>query len=465
MIKIKNIRTLCLICLVLAVLGLAGCYSAQYQYGYSGEIEHEPEPVAFDVNAAMLGSRFNRTTQLRQPTPEEAERYPQLTNLPTLYITFEYLTSIRSLTRGHHFLPGSYTLVKGDEGGFFNEPLNIKRRGAWSYSHAKRPYTVDLMTDTSWGGLPAASRWILIANWSDKSLMRNHVTFQLLRRVTDDWSPNSFFADVFINGRYEGTYLITDSIEIHENRLNLDIATEAVFEINAIFRCKSDYNCRDCIPLIDGRHHIIYKRPGGVLCAQARQRNLALFREFFAGMQTSLSLGYEAYSQFIDVPSFVNWYIVHELTKNFDSAFTASVYAFMKNGRLHMGPGWDYDTIFGNQEIGPPTNKLNPEGFWINSSPWFRRLMNDATFERLVQERWTELRQEGVFCEFFSELVDETAAHIAESAALNFEVWPCAISFHMRGPNRSHSHEAEIDYIRNWVARRVEWLDTQWYIG
>jgi hypothetical protein len=181
-------------------------------------------------------------------------------------------------------------------------------------------------------------------------------------------------------------------------------------------------------------------------------------------MQMSPSQGYEAYSQFIDVDSFINWYIVNEFTKNFDSAFTASCYNFLKNGKLHMGPIWDYDTPYGSQDIGPPVNKLNPEGFHVSSSPWFRRLMQDETFHRLVQERWTEIRDDGVF-DYFFQMMDAAAARISESAQLNFERWPCSMAFSLRPRHVSRfTHEGEIEYIQDWVNRRIAWLDTQWYL-
>ena len=453
MIKIKKIS---LICIVLVVLTLAGCYSV-----YIDSVSEEIEPVVFDVGAALLGSRFNQTPQLRQPTPEEAERYIQPTNLPALHITLEH-TPLRQINRDE-YVPGSYTFIFGDEGGFFNEPLTIKGRGAWSWSHPKRPYTVELFRETSWGGLPAATKWVMIGNWSDKSLLRNSITLQFAQWVSDDWAPATFFADVFVNGEYQGTYLITESIEIHENRLNLDRATEAIFEIEGTFR---HHDHSDCIEMLDGRNHIMFKRPRGALMPEARAQNLEKFREFFRLMQGSLSLGYEAYSQFINVPSFVNWYIINEFTKNFDSAFTASCYAFIQNGILHMGPAWDFDTCFGNQNIGPPMNKTDPAGFHVSTSPWFRRLMNDETFHRLVQERWTELRQNGVLDDFV-QLIDDTAAHIAESARLNFEVWPCALAFTMRYRHQgaTFTHEDEVEYLRNWIPARIAWLDTQWYIG
>ena len=438
--KFSMISTVCIAAAVL-IIGFTGC---AYEVA--------------DAKTVPVFAAFTQAPQIRLPTPEEAERFPQVTNLPVLYIELEYIP-LEDMTRDI-YVPGSYTFIFGEEGGIFNEPLTIKGRGAWSWSHNKRPYTIELFRETGWGGLPAATKWILIGNWTDKSLLRNYITLQLARRVSNDWAPNCFFADVFINGEYHGTYLITESIEIHRNRLDLDRATEAIFEIEAIRR----HQCHEwCIEIVGGVHHAIFKRPRGSVLPEVRQENLAGFRELFAEMQAALSEGYEAYSQFIDVPSFVNWYIVNEFTKNFDSGFTASCYVFLKNGKLHMGPAWDFDTPFGNQNVAS-IDKLNPVGYHVANSPWFSRLMRDETFFRLVRERWTELRREGVFDDFLL-MIDNKAEYIAESARLNFERWPCALAFTMRPPNVSvFTHEGEVEYLRNWVVLRIEWLDSVWYI-
>lgn len=390
--------------------------------------------------------------QINQPVPDENEKFRQLTNLPALYI--DVGMDFNKINK-NSYVTGLYTFVDGDKS-LYDRWLTIKGRGAWSWSHPKKPYTIELLTETSWGGLPEATKWVLIANWSDKSLIRNYITLKFARRINSDWSPDCFYADVFFNGKYNGVYLIAESIEIHKNRLDLDKNTEAVFEIEATYRCE---NHMYCIDVIGGENHLNYKRPKGKI----RDANFKWFENFFAEMQASLNKGYDAYSQFIDVKSFIDWYIVNELTKNFDSGFTSSCYVFYKNGKLHMGPVWDYDTPYGNQDIGPPVNKLNPEGYHVANSPWFSLLTRDDTFLQLLHARWTEIWREGVFDEFLK-TIDDAAVYISESAKLNFEKWSDALEFTMRPRRVSRfTHEGEIDYVRNWVIARIDWLDYEWY--
>ena len=443
------VKKIIIILIFTVILIFSGCAAEDY--------EEPAEEKTGSFGFTPVVRLFEQTPVLRRPTPEEAEKYPKLTNLPTLYIELEH-TLLRRLER--EYRPGMYTFVYSEDSGLYGEHLTIKRRGAWSYSHPKAPYTVELLRDTGWGGLPPASKWVLIANWTDKSLLRNYITLKLAGWLTDDFTPDCFFADLVVNGDYRGTYLITESIEIHENRLDLNRETEAVFEIEAVYR-HGEHS--ECINISGGDNHILYKRPAGSITSEHRARNLEKFRTFFEEMQFSLLRGYEAYSEYIDVDSFINWYIVNELTKNFDSAFTASCHCFLKDGKLHMGPSWDFDTPYGSQDIGPPVNKLNPEGFHVSSSPWFRLLTRDETFSRLLSERWTELRDMGVFDDFIK-MIDETAVYIAESAALNFEVWQDALEFTMR-PRRvsRYTHEGEIEYVRDWAAARINWFDSEWY--
>jgi len=217
--------------------------------------------------------------------------------------------------------------------------------------------------------------------------------------------------------------------------------------------------------MIGGQHHIWYKRPGvkASFSYDAKAANFEKFKGFFADMQASLNQGYDAYSQYIDVDSFVSWYVINEFCKNFDSAFTASCYAYMKDGRLYMGPVWDYHTAFGNQDIGPPVNKLDPAGYHVASSPWYRLLTADDDFIKLVRAKWTEMRDNGAF-ERIIDFIDETAEYLSESVPLNFERWPDALRYTLR-PRRiaRFTYDGEIEYLKNWIAARTEWLDGEWY--
>jgi hypothetical protein len=124
-----------------------------------------------------------------------------------------------------------------------------------------------------------------------------------------------------------------------------------------------------------------------------------------------------------------------------------------------MGPVWDYHTCYGSQEV---ATCINPEGYHVDGSPWYGRLTQDETFAALVRERWTRLRGDGVFDDFVKNLYD-TAGYITESRIKNFELWPDSMKDSgLRGKKSRYTYEDELDYLTDWIAKRITWLDGRW---
>lgn len=390
----------------------------------------------------------------RRPTPEEAEKYPLITNLPALYITTEYKMS--KITK-EQYLAAKYTLVYEDGSGIYDQPLLIKGRGNYQWGMPKKPYTIKLLKDTSLLGMKSAGKWNILGEYIDKTLLRNYLTFWLASAAGLEHTPECRFVDAVFNGKYNGNYLITESVQIHENRIDINKYSEALFEIEAIYR-HEDHEY--CIEMIDGYIHIMYKKPEEEdLYYGQKQKNLEKFRDFFGKLDKSLGEGYDSYSKYIDVESFVNWYVVNEFCKNFDSNFTSSCYCYLKDGRLYMGPVWDYHTCYGSQNV---ATCMDPRGFHVNGSPWYGRLTQDETFARLVRERWTRLRADGVLEDFVKNLYD-TAGYISESRIKNFELWPGSLKDSgLRGNKSRYTYEGEEDYLTDWIAKRLDWIDAQW---
>ena len=452
------------IIVVIALLMLLSKYSALIEEDYlSQENTYDDTHIERSIeNIINLSSVYDEilTPKVRQPTPEEAEKYPQLTNLPTLYITLNDDVSFSSITK-EEYIAGTYTLVYGEEGGIYDEPIFVKGRGAYSWSNPKRPYTVKLGKPTDLLGMNKARKWVLMADYVDKTMLRTYLTFKLARDISQGiFSPDSRYVDAYFNGQYNGLYYILDSIQVYENRINIDIEHEALFEIEAIYRHD---NHRNCIDMRNGGHHILYKKPDdNDIFREVKEANLVKFQEFFDNFHTALDKGYNEFSKYMNVESFVNWYIVNELVKNFDSAFTASCYCYIKDGKLHMGPVWDYHTCYGGQEVA--TCRI-PTGYHVRTSPWFSKLMDDETFFKLVCERWTELRKEGVIDDFLSQ-IPGVIDNMSDSIEKNFILWRSALrETGLRGRARSFfTFEEEVDYLVNWTLTRIEWLDKQWYI-
>jgi len=395
------------------------------------------------------------TPQVRQPTAEEAEKYPLLTNIPALYIETEYKMS--RITK-EEYLPATYTLVYEDGSGIFNESMMMKGRGNFQWAMPKKPFTVKLTRDAPWLGMKSAKKWNLLGEYVDKTLLRNYLTFSLAIEAGLDNTLDWRFVDVFLNGKYNGNYMITESIQIHENRINIDKKTEGIFEIEAVYR-HDDH--RYCVIMNDDYHHIMYKKPEeDNIGLELKLENLEKFKVFFKEMEDSLSEGYGEYSKYIDVDSFVSWYLVNEFCKNYDSGFTSSCYCYIKDGKVYMGPVWDYHTCYGSQEV---ATCINPKGYHVSGSPWYGKLMKDKTFSQFVRDKWTQMRNDRVF-EDFVDSIDNMINYMSDSIDKNFEVWPGALKESgLRGRKSKFTFDDEIEYLRNWIYDRIAWLDGEWY--
>jgi len=267
------------------------------------------------------------------------------------------------------------------------------------------------------------------------------------------------FVEVVINGEYNGLYLLTEKIEDDKNRVDLKKKKdEVLFEIEQAYR--HDYECENCISLRSWVH-LTFKDP------EPEDLSADEFAELYEKMYYFLtevddairSNSYEEYSQYIDVESFVDWYIVNEFVKNYDSQFVTSCYCYVKDGKLHMGPCWDYDTCYGNQDV---ATCLYPEGTHVKSAPWFNRLMRNDEFYSLVCERWQTLVSEGVFDELLKS-VDEQTEYLSQASENQFDKWPDSLRANdLRGRYALYTYEEEIDYLKYWISARIEWLNSTW---
>lgn len=401
----------------------------------------------------------------RELTAEELEKYPQLTNIPSLYIN---LTEVKSVSRIQHSVPtgATYTLVDNGSG-IYEQSMQISGRGNYSWSMSdKKTYSLDLTEQADLLGMGAAKSWVLLANYNDRTLMRNYMTLTFSRMIGMEFAPECRHIDLYFNGQYFGNYLLIEKIQINSQRVNIDTDIGGLFEIERAFR---HGDCTYCIECPSGVH-ITYKSPDEEdIGKEAKLENLTKFKIQFVKADIAMTKGYDYYSRYIDVDSFIDWYIINEFVKNYDSGFTTSCYCYIGNdGLIHMGPVWDYDTSMANQKAA--SHMMDPDGYHVAqegaswSAEWFVTLMKDETFYRLLSERWTELVDNGMLEWFFNEwyVHDEV---IAESVVRNYERWPGSLYYFDREELRTYTHEDEIGYVIDFMSARYNWLCEQWYLG
>ena len=378
-----------------------------------------------------------------------------LFSLPSLAVPELFIETSAPVDSKKVSVPGTFTLDN------LSGSLEIRGRGNTTWGFPKKPYKIDLTEKTPLLGLPAAKDWVLLANFSDKTLLRNALALDFARQL-QPFTPKAKPVDVTLNREYVGSYLLTEQIEIGPNRLNLtklkktDIEGEALtgaYLIESSERLNEPFSFRTT----RGRPFML-KNPSNPEPAQRayiqgylQAAEDALFSPDFAGP--------EGYAKFFEVKEFIHYYLVNELFRNQDAALYDSIFFHKdRGGKLVLGPVWDFDISAGN--INYDDNFLT-DGWWIRKkSPWFARLVEDPAFAQAVHCRWREIRGKEV--EHLLAQIDVKAAELAESQNRNFTKWPILDEYIWPNYVWLGTYENEVKYLKNWLRVRIRWLDSQW---
>lgn len=377
--------------------------------------------------------------------------------------------------------------------------IGIRRRGQSSSGFAKPQYRVELREeddsdlDSPLLGLPSESDWVFNGPWTDKSLVRNAFSFDLARTLGNQ-APRTRHFEMFLstNGgeltasEYVGVYVLFESIKLGENRTDL---AELTPDDNADPELTGGYLMRFEPPGIAGQGpratgwtsvEIIEPR-----APTTAQRNYVgqYYDDFVATLGWSRRSGpnntgtvnpdpESGYPAFIDVPSFVNHFIISELGRDQDAYVRSDYMSKDRGGKLHKGPVWDHNLIMGT---GCCFDNRNPMGWQYRDSynrggrdhsyepDWFVPLMQDPDFRQKVIDRWSELRRGGPFQNenLFARL-DSFADPLAEAAVRNFTRWN---TLSQNGPGfpspATSTWEQQVDFIKGWLTERTDWIDLQ----
>lgn len=377
--------------------------------------------------------------------------------------------------------------------------IGIRRRGQSSSGFDKPQYRVELRAEDESDldfpllGLPSESDWVFNGPWTDKSLVRNAFSFDLGRAIGHE-APRTRHFEMFLstNGgdlqasEYVGVYVLFESIKLSENRTDLVGLEE---EDNEEPEVTGGYMMRFEPPGIAGQGpratnwtSVEIIEPQAPTLAQ---RNYVgqYFDDFVATLGWSRRSGANnngmvdpdpvtGYPAFIDVPSFVNHFVVTELGRDQD-AYVRSDYMFKdREGKLHKGPLWDHNLIMGT---GCCFDNRNPMGWQYRDfynrggrdhsyePDWIVPLMRDPDFRQKVIDRWSELRRGGPFQQeqLFARL-DRLADPLAEAAVRNFTRWN---TLNQNGPGfpspATQTWEEQIEFIKTWLTERTNWIDLQ----
>ena len=517
----------------------------------------------------------------------------RFTDLPVVYLTTDFYAAIDSKD---DYVQGESSI---DGGRHFDDlaPVEMKIRGrgnsTW-YLHPKKPFQMKLSDKAEFLGMPNDKKWLFLAEYSDKTMLRNKISFEMGYISNLDWTPQGRFAEVYINDEYNGTYNITQKVEESDNRVPLgdtgylleldqlerldsdDVYFESVItekflvnikepnlernsseyvyiktlindfenamlgsttmtsyfavsettsdnvwdvnlsqtmtlvpnsEYRVSFKAKSSIdrtmiaglglyhdpwtNVGEPVSLTtawqtftltqtttdfgDDQSRVLFDMGGdqggevwiddvSVLTADGVE--LVTNGDFQSGESsweggaasgsniTSYPSGAEGYAEYIDIDSFVDWYLISEITKNVDSMFFSSMFLNVMPGeKIKMGPLWDFDLSFGNVDY---ADSRYAEGWWVKYHPWYERLFQDPDFVDRVKVRFAYFKDNQ---DFILDKIDTYAQQLQWAQQENDNKWQTLGIYVWPNPVFFDTYQEEVDHMKAWYVDRMTWLD------
>lgn len=388
--------------------------------------------------------------------------------------------------------------------------INIKIRGNSTRAFPKKQYSIELAKKNNQErkekllGMNKESDWVLNGPFADKSLMRNYLVYKTSRNIME-YASDAKFCEVIViddgsdtikKSHYKGVYILIEKIKRGENRVDISKSQSANDETSFIVSKNSQKegditlgNYGYETSLYDYGINIEY--PTKNLTKEKYEYINKHISEFERVLYSyKFNDPYEGYNKYIDVDTFVDYYIINEFFKNTDAGILSTNIYKDYNEKIKAGPVWDFNSSLGNHSklIGPA---FDYTGFYMIEKTWFGRLMEDITFAKNVEERYKYLRKTYLSDEFLIDLIDETVLHLGDAIERNFTTWPIYMCNQpdmfkvskgifkqyennpqaldkylqqnpefLRSTNgRSTSYEEEITRMKDFIIQRGQWMD------
>lgn len=376
----------------------------------------------------------------------------RFTGLPVVYLKTDDSVAIDSKD---DYVEGDTSIFGGRNFDDLEEvEMKIRGRGNSTWMHPKKPFQMKLADKAEFLGMPSDKKWIFLAEYSDKTLLRNKISFEMGYLSNLDWTPQARFAEVYINDEYNGTYNIAQKVEESDNRVPLG-DTGYLLELDQLSRLDPDDVYFDSV--VTEKFLINIKEPSLDLDSDEYNYIKDLLGNFEQSLFSSRFLSEaDGYANYIDIDSFVDWYLISEITKNVDSQSFSSIFLNVMPGeKIKMGPLWDFDLSFGNVDY---ADSRYAEGWWVKYHPWYDRLFQDPDFVDQVKVRFAYFRANQ---DLILEKIDNYAEQLQWSQQENDDLWQTIGIYVWPNPVIFDTYQEEVDHMKMWFRNRMDWLDQE----
>lgn len=375
-------------------------------------------------------------------------KFVQAQNLPAVFIStdsksMEYLDADKNNAEA-----GRMSIVMSDGKVDYNGRLErISGRGNATWS-VKKPYTIRLMKGRPLCGVGSGKKWCLLALARENSNLSTMLAYQMADYLDMDYVPGAVWVDLYLNGAYNGIYLLSEAVTTGRERVN--VPDEYLLEMDNIYYTKEPE--QNCFMTERGNHFVV----GG----NVSENKLKEIQQMVQKVEDSLASG--NYQEYFDLDAYVKRYLINEIALNIDSDLS-SVYYYLEPDSyvLHAGPIWDYDICFGVYSYyGDSRNNADYQSKirdyeWLGFS-WTELLYEREEFNHAVRTNYEKLLP---FLEdMLNQGIDDYAEYIRASSEMDNIRWKGKLTGYYR------TYANNVRYLKFYLANRLNYLNQVWGI-
>jgi len=351
--------------------------------------------------------------------------------------------------------------------------IEIRLRGNSTAYLPKKPYRIKFPDKFSPLGLNHAKEknWVLLANDADKTLLRNAIAFQASRIMDDNaarprFTPATAFVDVYLDGNYEGNYMLTDQLEVAPGRVNVESlkasdGADPAKLTGGYFLELDGFGASEPLFFYTPQKNmtVVVKYPKDDDYAAPQFNYIKDYvgnkaeTALFGGNFTDPAQGWRSY---FDSKTWTDYYIINEFTGNSDAWWSTNIYKHRNDSLLYFGPVWDFDIAFNNDlRLGDATRKLMATDAH-DPRQWIQQFMLDPGFKADIKTRWNAKKAE---LKALVSYVDQLAAKINLSQQANFMRWDIHTQTLGHGGPPPSSYAQGITQLKNYLDARYNYLE------
>ena len=411
----------------------------------------ESSKTTFDFSSVRL-----LVVHAGNKTKEYTVTVSAYTGLPTLWAE----TTSRSLNEPNQYYKATISLVdnaaSGGNGGLAEtsgrlmaqSPLRYYTKKAdWSgeTEWGKNDYRLNFTNAVSLLNMPSHKDWKLVPNVNDITMLHNQTAFSMSRMSNLEYTPRFQYVDLMFNGRYSGTYMLGENLSASTSRV--DVGSDGFILSIGSTTSGSVFTT----PRLEKPVSILSPSSQTVTVINyitnvVREAENVLFASNFKNPSTG-------WQKYMDINSFVDWYLINEIAKNEKGAFWSNcIMNYKRGGKLKMGPVWDFETAFGN------AGKTSSVGFVIKNVNWYQRLFQDPAFVAKVKERFD------YFYNNQSDIlnsINENAQRLKYAVQEDDSKWDTFEAYNSSNLDVWVLYQGHVSSMKSWLAERMNWLKVQ----